>query len=239
MTDAAPAARLRRYAPGFEQAAHEHDAAHLSLVVAGGFEETDTRGVAGVGAGQAGLRPDGMRHGVRFGPQGAVVLTFAPPPPPDARLTVADPAWSRVLPRVHLRRLAPLLLEGGEAGAEAAWDLLALCRPEAKTPRPDPWLRAVRDRLVETPGDVRLTDLARTAGRHRGHLGRAFLAAFGETPSVFRRRAMLDRALCLAAQGLSAAQAAVEAGFARPSHFPRARRGLYGLPPGRLAARPA
>lgn len=34
-----PFVRLKRYAPGLRQAAHAHDAPHLSLVLAGGFEE--------------------------------------------------------------------------------------------------------------------------------------------------------------------------------------------------------
>lgn len=239
MIASAPVARLKRYAPGLRQAAHAHDAAHLSLVLAGAFEETDGRGSETADAGRAGLRPEGLRHAVRFGDTGALVLTFTPPNDAEGRPPVADPAWSPVLPRDHLRRLTPLLLEGGEAAIEAGWDLLALCRIRPVSDRPDPWLRAVRDRLVEAPGGVRLTDLAHDAGRHRVHLGRAFLAAYGETPSAFRRRAMLDRALCLTAHGLSAALAAIDAGFSDQSHFNRACRDLYGLPPGRMLARAA
>lgn len=239
MIDAVPAARLKRYAPGLNQTAHVHDGAHLSLVLAGGFEETDSRVAQAVDAGRAGLRPEGLRHAVRFGAAGAVVLTFAPPPRADGRPTVADPAWSPVLPRARLRRLVPLLLEGGEVGREAAWDILALCETHPASERADPWLRAVRDQLIEAPAGARLIDLARQAGRHRVHLGRAFLAAYGETPSAFRRRAMLDRALCLSAAGLPAALAAVDAGFADQSHFTRACRDLYGLPPGRLISRVA
>ena len=239
MIDAVPAPRLKRYAPGLSQTAHVHDGAHLSLVLAGGFEETDSRAAQAVAAGRAGLRPEGLRHAVRFGAAGAVVLTFAPPPRTDDRPTVADPAWSPVLPRASLRRLVPLLLEGGEVGREAAWDILALCETHPAPARAEPWLRAVRDRLIEAPAGARLIDIAHQAGRHRVHLGRAFLAAYGETPSAFRRRAMLDRALCLSAAGLPAALAAVDAGFADQSHFTRACRDLYGLPPGRLIGRVA
>ena len=237
MTDAAPAARMKRYAPGLRQTAHVHDGAHLSLVLAGGFEETDSRGDHAITAGRTGLRPEGLRHAVRFGPAGAVIVTFAPPPRSDGRTPVPDPLWSPVLSRERLRRLTPLLLEGGESGREAAWDLLALCEPAPVAPRPDSWLRDVRDRLVEAPAGARLNEIAHLAGRHRVHLGRAFLAAYGETPSVFRRRAMLDRALCLSAFGLPAALAAADAGFTDQSHFNRACRDIYGLPPGRLIGR--
>lgn len=239
MIDAVPTARLKRYAPGLSQTAHVHDGAHLSLVLAGGFEETGSGSVQAIAAGRAGLRPEGVRHAVRFGPAGALVMTFAAPGGADGRPAVADPLWSPVLPRARLRRLTPLLLEGGEAGVEAAWDLLALCEAAPAPRRPDPWLRAVRDRLIEAPAGARLIDIAHQAGRHRVHLGRAFLAAYGETPSAFRRRAMLDRALCLRAQGLPPALAAVDAGFVDQSHFSRACRELFGLPPGRLIARVA
>ena len=239
MTDIRPTARLKRYAAGLDQPAHAHDAAHVSLVVAGGFSETGSRGACTIAAGRTGLRPDGLRHAVRFGSAGAIVLTFEPPPRADGRPAVSDPAWSPVLPKDHLRRLMPMLLEGGESGLEAAWDLLALCETAPLRPRADPWLRAVRDQLVETPGAARLTEIAHRVGRHRVHLGRAFLAAYGETPSVFRRRAMLDRALCLCALGQPPALAASEAGFADQSHFTRACRDVFGLPPGRLIARAA
>lgn len=234
----ASVARLKRYAPGLRQDPHDHGTPHLSLVLAGGFEESDRAGEEAAVAGRAGLRPEGYRHAVRFGRDGALVLTFSPPARADDRPVISSPLWSPVLPRRHLRRLVPLLLEGGEPGVDAAWDVLALCAGGAgDAARPDPWLRAVHDRLVEAPARTRLTDLAHQAGRHRVHLGRAFLAAYGETPSVFRRRAMLDRALCAAAHGLPAALAAVDAGFSDQSHFNRACRDLYGLPPGRLVTR--
>src|SRR5690606_19858310 len=203
------------------------------------FEETGPRGEAFALPGQTGLRPEGLRHSVRFGPAGAVVLTFTPPARVDDRLAIADSGWSPRLPGRHLRRLTPPLLARGEAAAEAGWDLLALCRRPVPSRPADAWLRDVHDRLVEAPAEARLTDLARRAGRHRVHLGRAFLAAFGETPSVFRRRAMVDRALCLGAHGVPAALAAAEAGFADQSHFTRACRDVFGLPPGRLIARAA
>lgn len=239
MTDAAPAVRLRRYASGLRQPAHAHGAAHLSLVVAGTFEETGPGGETVPRAGQAGLRPDGLRHAVRFGPAGAVVLTLVPPARADGLPGISVPAWSPRLSVRHLRRLTPLLLEGGDAAAEAGWDLLALCHAPSRRRPADRWLQGVHDRLLEEPSGAGLTDLARRAGRHRVHLGRAFLAAFGETPSVFRRRAMVDHALCLLARGLPAAHAAADAGFADQSHFSRACRDLHGLPPGRLFARAA
>jgi AraC-like DNA-binding protein len=171
-----------------------------------------------------------------FGPFGAVVLTCTAPPHCGGRPSIETPHWSPVLPREHLRRLAPLLLEGGDDAQEATCDLLGLCLENGSPQTPDPWLRDVRRQLKEAPGSTRLTDLARQVGRHRVSVGRAFLAAYGEPPSVFRRRTMLDHALSLTATGTPPSWAAVEAGFVDQSHFIRACRDSYGMAPGRLLA---
>lgn len=228
--------QVKQYAPGQCQDPHAHEVAHLSLVVAGGFEEAVQGSVTEAHAGRVGLRPQGLRHGVRFGPLGAVVLTCTAPTRCGGRPSIEAPHWSPVLPREHLRRLAPLLLEGGNDAQEATFDLLGLCLETGSPQKPDRWLRDVRRQLKEAPGATRLTDLAHRVGRHRVSIGRAFLAAYGEPPSVFRRRAMLDHALSLTASGTPPAWAAVEAGFVDQSHFIRACRDTYGVAPGRLLA---
>ncbi|WP_054111094.1 AraC family transcriptional regulator [Brevundimonas sp. AAP58] len=237
MTAFASTARLSRYRPGLVQQAHAHDEAHLSLLLSGGFEEQAGRRHHAAEPGQLGLRPEGLRHAVAFGGTGAVVLTLGVSSCDGARGSFAEPAWTPPLPGRHLRRLVPLILEGGEDAPEAIWDVLALIDLRAESPRPDPWLADVRDQLRACPGPTRVSDLALRAGRHRVHLGRAFLTAYGETPSEFRRRAMLDRALGLMASGQPLAAAAIDAGFSDQSHFSRACRDLYNLPPGRLASR--
>ena len=233
--DGASSARVRRYPPGLTQAGHAHDEAHLSLMLAGEHEEETGRAPRRMSGGQLALRPQGFAHAVTFGADGALILTL-PLHQGDALPGVAEPRWSPTLSRRRLRSLIPLLLEGGEASREAGCDLVALCAPAPVPAAPDPWLRQVRAQLVEAPAETRLIELARRAGRHRVHLGRAFLAAYGEPPSVFRRRAMLERALSHMAGGLAPAHAAAEAGFADQSHFSRACRDVWGLAPGRLLA---
>jgi AraC family transcriptional regulator len=237
MTALAATARLNRYAPGLAQAPHAHGAPHLSLLLAGGFAERVGRTDRDVGPGQLGLRPEGLRHDVVFGDEGALVLTLQAPDRDGDKAPFTEPSWTRALPSRHLRRLVPMILEGGDGAPEAVWDILALLEPPHTRAQADPWLDEVRRRIRYCPGPTRVSDLARRAGRHRVHLGRAFLAAYGETPSEYRRRAMLDRALAVVAAGESLAAAASEAGFVDQSHFSRACRDLYGLPPGRLTAR--
>ena len=222
------AVRLRRYAPGLRQRAHTHDEAHMSLVLAGGVQEEAGRTEVAFGAGRLALRPEGMRHACEFSQRGALILTCR-----FAAQEIGVPRWSGPLSRERLRTLTPLLLAGAADAIEAAWDLIALAAGEIPRTRPSAWIAAVRDQLIEEPG-IAITTIAADAGRHRVHLARAFLAAFGETPAVFRRRAMVDRALCAMNAGASAAHGAAEAGFADQSHFNRACREVLGMTPGQL-----
>lgn len=236
MTTPLPSVRLKRYTPGLNQPAHSHDAPHLSLVLAGGFEER-----AGVEmwtrTGCVALRPEGLRHAVTFGPAGSLVLTFTPPDSEGAA-AIPEPLWSPTLPRAQLRRLVPILLEGGVDAMDAGWDLIALASGVATSRVADPWIQTVRERLIDAPGETRLAALASQAGRHRVQVSRAFTAAYGEPPSVFRRRMMVGQALALTACGGRPAVAAAEAGFADQSHFSRACRDVWGMAPRRLL-RPA
>lgn len=230
---AARAVRVTRYPSGLRQSAHTHEAPHLSLVLAGGFFEQTGRREISFHAARLAVRPAGLRHAGAFGPQGALILTAAFP----AHATfIRAPSWSNALPRERLRSLLPSLLAEDYEAVEAAWDLLALA--QSPPPRsPSAWISAVRDQLIEEPAQANLSAMARRHGRHRVHLGRAFLAAFGETPSAFRRRAMLDRALCRIVGGQTPAIAALDAGFADQSHLTRACRDVFGVAPGRLTRR--
>lgn len=228
MSTHAVGAKLTRYPPGLRQGRHSHGADHLSLVLAGGHEEQVGSAEVEFGAGRMALRPSGMRHACRFSAQGALILTY---PIPAGRLPFTAPRWSRPLPFKHLRALTPLLLEECAKNPDALWDLIALADCNDAPARRTAWISAVRDQLLEAPADTNLTSLAERAGRHRVHLGREFLSAFGETPSVFRQRAKLNRALCAMSRGVSPAAAAVDAGFADQSHLNRTCRKALGLTP--------
>jgi AraC family transcriptional regulator len=229
-----PAAPVKRicYAPGLRQQPHTHHGApHISLVLAGGCREEWGRIEVMFGAGRLALRPEGMRHAVTFSRQGALILTCSFP---AHDTEINGPRWSPELPRERLRALTPLLLGDDVEAVEAGWDLIALTRHSLARRPATRWLLAVRDQLIEEPGAANISMIAAQTGRHRVHLGRAFLAAFGETPSAFRRRAMLDRALCAMTRGVPAAAAAAEGGFADQSHLHRACRESFGLTPRQL-----
>jgi len=224
--------KCTRYTPGLRQPAHSHDVPHISLVLAGECMEESGRTRVAFGAGRLALRPGGMRHAVTFSMRGALILTTSLPAYDEA---ISEPRWSGPLPREHLRVLTPLLLGDEPEAVEASWDLIALAQGQPLRRTAAAWLLAVRDQLVEEPSAADITAIAAQVGRHRVHLSRAFVAAFGEAPSVFRRRAMLDRALCAMTNGVAAAAAAADGAFADQSHFCRACRESFGLTPRQLA----
>ncbi len=233
MSQHVPSAKLTRYAPNLSQRLHTHHGApHISLVLAGGCWEEAGLSQVEFGAGKLAFRPEGMKHAVTYSPHGALILTCSFPAR-DAWINA--PRWSRPLPRKHLRALTPLLISNETDAVEAGWDLIALTEDQPQHPHPiAKWLLEVRDRLIEEPTAADISTIAEQIGRHRVHLGRAYLAAFGETPSAFRRRIMLDRALRALASGATPVAAAAEGGFADQSHFYRACRESFGLTPRRL-----
>ncbi|MFE7772738.1 AraC family ligand binding domain-containing protein [Streptomyces sp. NPDC057445] len=74
--------------------------------------------------------------------------------------------------------------------------------------------------------------LADAAGLSRFALYRAFRAEYGMTPSDYQRLLRLRRGRELLAGGATAAQAAVESGFADQPHFHRWFMRYYGVTPG-------
>jgi len=94
------AAALSFYPPRLEQGSHDHDVAHLSVVLAGGFEE-EQRSSAAVGqAGDMLHRHAGVRHRVTYGRHGALVLTL--------QALAADVDPSQAAPSGAQDRPAPL-----------------------------------------------------------------------------------------------------------------------------------
>jgi AraC family transcriptional regulator len=95
--------------------------------------------------------------------------------------------------------------------------------------RASAWLH--EERFLQVP-DV--TELATTAGVHPTELACMFRAHYGESIGEYARRLRLEWAAeRLAGTDIGLASLAAEAGFADQSHFTRAFRRLYGLPPGR------
>jgi AraC family transcriptional regulator len=226
---------------------HAHEETTLTLVARGAYEERRDRSAAQTFAiGSAWLRPAGASHANRFPSEGieSLVIEVAPEraaqigeywkgvggiarfdSPEIARLT-------RTLRREMQARdtAAPLALEAGTLELFAAVARL----DHGKTP--PAWLRRVREALADdaaTAWDVRA--LARHAGVHPVHLARAFREHYGASPGEWLRERRLEQAReRLLADSAPLSEIALAAGFSDQSHFTRAFRARFGIPPGRF-----
>jgi AraC family transcriptional regulator len=230
-------AQLTFYPPGLRQPAHSHERGHVSIIVAGSLHEVSAgRDQFGCTL-QLNLRPCDSTHEVQFGPQGALILSVDVE---GAEMRRTASGWvHRGLSPAQRMLLGWVLNEGVAGGKEVGdciQDLVAGIEEESLRGRPPRWLIGARDRLMEDPA-ARIDSLAGAASVHRAHFARAFQHWFKTPPSVFRRRAMLSRAIAAIAAGQSLALAAHTAGFADQSHFCRSMRSMIGTTPHRLLRR--
>jgi AraC family transcriptional regulator len=235
---AGPRARLSFYPPYLRQPTHRHHQAHISIVVAGSVRDVSAQHDEIGFAAALTLRPYETMHRVEFGPQGALILAVDV----EGSTTAATASgWThRNLFRAERTLLRWVLAEGapgaGDVG-ECIEDLVAGIETEALRGAPPAWLIRARERLANDPTSPRIDALARAAGVHRAHFARAFQHWFKISPSVFRRRAMLSRAIAAVTSGASLALAAHSAGFADQSHLCRAMRAEIGTTPRGLLRR--
>jgi AraC-like DNA-binding protein len=228
-------ARLCFYPPRLRQAAHSHRDAHVSIIVGGSIRELCAgRDEIGFGS-QLRLRPYEARHQVEFGPQGALIL--AVDVEDSVSRTTASSWIHRDLSRAQRVLLSWVLAEGvgsDQDVGDCIRDLVAGIETESLRGSPPLWLTQARERLIEDPANVRIDALARAAGVHRAHFARSFQHWFRTSPSLFRRRTMLTRAIAAIAAGERLGAAAYAGGFADQSHFCRTMRTLIGTTPDRL-----
>jgi AraC family transcriptional regulator len=222
---------LAYYPPGLEQAAHEHDQSQASVLLVGSLRETVDGREVEVAAPCFCRKPEGTVHSNRFGPQGALVLSFHFKQAAEQRELIVERGWGwmRMSPQEVAAAVAPAGLRAGSGlfHKEAAAD-----------PDPAPhWLRVVRTRMEAEPAGASIAGFAAAAGVHRVHLSRRFLRCYGLSPSAFRRRQMTAVAMeRIFEGGLPPAMAAQEAGFADQSHMLRTFRSVTGgLTPGHIS----
>ena len=228
-------ARLWFYPPRLRQAAHSHPDAHVSIIVGGSIRESCAgRDEIGFGS-QLRLRPYESTHQVEFGPQGALILAVDVA---DIVSRTTASSWiHRDLSAAQRVLLKWVLAEGVASEKEVGdciQDLVAGIETESLRGLPPAWLTQAREQLIEDPAGARIDELARIAGVHRAHFARSFQHWFRTSPSLFRRRAMLTRAIAAITAGERPGAAAYVGGFADQSHFCRTMRSLIGTTPDRL-----
>ncbi len=222
---------------------HEHDSAHICVVLDGGFLERESRGWRDVAPGT--VRVSGAaRHDIDFSPSGATCLVLEVE---DALLIpLASPrfiendsrlgALARQIQHSTAHRNHSSRLETDNLTIEFLAQIAR--RLGGKTIPPPPWLERIRQLIHDTTGSTSVEDLAREAGVHRVHLARTFRDHFGVPVTRYSRRVRVQSALTMLASGtLPLAQLAAESGFADQSHLTREVRAAVGTTPGAIRSR--
>lgn len=233
-------ATLTRYAPGARMAMHSHDFDQVSWVLTGGLLESSGRSEREVAGPAVGIKPAGLRHSNCYAPGGTLILAInvAGNALLDDRARALE-RWSWTPNVTHVNRAAALpslAMHSENEAADEAIDLLVVSTSgtgsrSRKTPS---WLQRVRNRLDSNGDGATLDEIAAAEGVHRVHLSRMFVHCFGSTPTLYRRRSRLARAMGSLGKGESLAGAALKAGFADQAHLTREARSLLGMTPSRL-----
>lgn len=218
---------------------HAHDWPILSVFVVGEHIKVDAGGRRRINGPSIVLHPAGVSHANDIGPYGAEQIDI-----------VFDPAWLRIptdLTSGPLRcwsgriaaESARLLLEAwrGEAptdsGRLAALTRFALQRVASAVEEPSPaWLPQL-EQAMTTGGD--LDEVVRRLGVSKPWAQQAYRRFKGEGIAQAIRRRRVERAMYLLRwTALSAAEVAVETGFADQSHMVRTFVQLLGRTPGEV-----
>jgi AraC-like DNA-binding protein len=100
-------------------------------------------------------------------------------------------------------------------------------------PPPAPWIQALGQAFHVSSGRLSVAELARLHGLSLRHLTRKWQEMTGFTPKTYTMVLQFQRALRLIElHGLTAAEAAFEAGYADQAHMTRAFRQFAGFTPG-------
>lgn len=233
-------ATLTRYAPDERMATHSHDFDQVSWVLTGGLQESSGRRDREIAGPAMGIKPAGLQHSNRYTLGGTLILAInihSDDVLDDEAVSLRRWSWTRDCEHVNRAAALPRLAVHSENEAtDEVIDLLSIATsgpaPEArKTPG---WLQRVRDRLDANGDEATLDEIAASEGIHRVHLSRTFAQCFGSTPTLYRRRSRLARAIDSLGTGESLAGAALKAGFADQAHLTREVRNLLGTTPARL-----
>jgi AraC family transcriptional regulator len=228
------------YPPGLHQAAHFHEYAGMTLILAGGILETVGRRDEGATCLSVVVKPAGVVHADRVGPWGARALQilfdpgyrFAP-----GEDGLGDWRW------IHAGAVTPALVSIHRcltvsrvaALEDRVLDAVGLAIEEVPSRRDPPaWLRRARE-AIDDGSDESVRELATRAGIHPVSLSRAFRRHYGVSVTGYRRR----RRIRVAAEAMERTERdltgiAHASGFSDHPHMCREIRALTGLTPGQL-----
>lgn len=228
-------ASLTHYPANGSHRLHAHDHTQISFVLSGELRE-ELEGREHVArCGMRGHKPAGARHADFWGSQGVLIftLTFF-----SASADELQPGWTTLEDSQTTAALVRIVAESDdpEVQDEAIQDLAAAGPCIVEPPgEPPPWLEQARAAIDEMPRQLAIEALASETGVHRGYLSRQFRRYYGVPPSIYRRRAMVTRAVqALVRSNLPLAQVAAESGFFDQAHLSRTIRSHLGLAPAKL-----
>jgi AraC family transcriptional regulator len=221
---------------------HNHNTWGISVVLGGALEETSGRSGASGSVASVVVKPPGIVHADRFGPQGARILSLLVAPGAIPEWCSGAPCltqWRWVEATAALPIALRLIRQGPTGGAEAvdaalvALADLLVTLPQATPQRPPRWLADIRDRIhAEFPGCCRVRRLAEVAGVHPVYLARAYRYHYRRSVTEelreIRVRAAAKR---LADSDEPVARIAAAVGFADQSHLCRVFCRFMGAPP--------
>ena len=238
----------REHGGGGSLPRHEHGAAYLCVVLAGGYAQAATREID-CRRGSLVVHPAGHVHANRFGARATRCVnlyfdaTWLDDPAlaglfgdyRQVRLDPRDTALGRLEREIATRDAGSAL---GVVGA--VLEIAARAVRGAGLDRAPAWLGRVRDMIAGHPArPPDLSALAAEAGVHPAHLCRAFRAATGETIGAWSRRLRLELADAMIAGDQSIAEIATATGFYDQAHFARCFRRQFGMAPGMRRAQRA
>lgn len=242
-------ARLARFAPNGDMAAHAHSSAVLGVVLGGAYRERTRGRESEHRPGDLLFCPADEPHAQSFSPHGAVKLLLWLDPAVLERMP--GQARLREAPFIRSERATPLArrlvgeLQAGDDCAAMVVDGLALeiaglfCRGLAADDGEAPaWLRRARDYLHAHVGEgCALADVAAAVGRDPAALSRGFRRAFGASVGDYARRVRLEQACeMLARSRAPLSEIALDCGFCDQAHMSRSFKAAYGVSPRRWRA---
>ncbi len=202
---------------------HRHDAAFLSLVLAGVYQERSVDGCFEVCAGSVILHPPFHAHSNHFLSDDVTVLNVALPDATQISEAYRVSKIGELSPLECLMRTRPVDI------FDRLGDLFRIrCDPVRPKTR---WVEDLSSALSLGASEGRIDALASGLGVSAAHASRQFLREFGMSPVTFRREQQLRRALGALERGEPLAGVAVEAGFSDQSHMGRAFKTAFGATP--------
>lgn len=224
---------LISYPAGLVQPHHAHEGAQMSVLLAGDFREQSPFSDIVPSQRVSALKSAGASHAVTFGRHGALMLSIDVADDLDVPLRKAGD-WRPLTDNANALAVAVVMEpDCRDLLADLVVEIRHASLPHDR--RPPDAVRRLKQALDDAPSQVRIIDIAKTVDIHRVHLSRAFTAAYGVSPSLYRRRRMTGHAISLAChEALPLSHAAAEAGFADQSHLARSLKRDIGISPTRL-----